>query len=64
MEAQETRSERLTLTLTPSEHNDSRLVASALNTDLSTLHREHTVADVRARAREIRELFKGRPVAS
>jgi hypothetical protein len=56
METQETRTERLTITLTPSEMNDARLVAAFRNTDLSNLLRDATLAEIDEQAKQIRNL--------
>lgn len=54
MATQETRSERLTLALTPSELNDARLVAAFRNTDLSNLLRDATISEIADQAEQIR----------
>jgi hypothetical protein len=56
METQETRTERITLTVTPSELNDARLVAAFRNTDLSNLLRDATLAEIADHAEQIRKL--------
>lgn len=52
--APESRTERATITLTPSEKAAIRLVATVDRTDESNLLREQTIADILVRAEEIR----------
>lgn len=56
MTTPETRTERQTIALTPSEVNDARLVAAFRNVDLSVLLREEKMADIRESAAQIRAL--------
>lgn len=56
MNTQETRSERQTIALTPTEVNDARLVAAFRNKDLSVLLREERMADICAEAERIRAI--------
>ena len=52
--AEESRTERATVTLTPSEKAAVRLVSTIERTDESTLIRDHTIAAILDRAEEIR----------
>lgn len=54
MEAPESRTERQTVALTPSELNDLRLVAALENIEPSVLIRETALSDIRRRAERIR----------
>lgn len=56
MTTPETRTERQTIALTPSEVNDARLVAAFRNTDLSILLREERMTDIQTEAASIRAL--------
>jgi hypothetical protein len=63
MNTQETRTERATLTVTPSEKKAIRAVAAARDTDESNLLRTTPVADVVDEYRRIRELVATEGVA-
>lgn len=56
MTTPETRSERQTLALTPSELNDARLVAAFRNVEISVLLREEKMAEITAWAEQIRSI--------
>ena len=56
METQETRSERLTVAVTPGELNDARLVAAFRNVAVSNLLRDMPLTEVVGEAERLRAL--------